>query len=138
MNFLINVIMKKLHVKVLLMAGIIAFSANVLADPVTTPTEEKKVELGNDNDNGINNETLQVPVIATLTNNVLNVQFTGTVPVATVSVTNNLTGATISQQSMTALQGSICTVPVTSGFYNVAITNQLSGESVSGNFEVEE
>lgn len=31
--------MKKLHVKALLMAGIIAFSANVLADPVTTPTE---------------------------------------------------------------------------------------------------
>ena len=91
----------------------------------------------NDDNTGIDDKTLQVPVTATLSNNVLNVQFTGTVPVATVSVTNNLTGATISQQSMTALQGSICTVPVTSGFYNVAITNQLSGESVSGEFEVE-
>lgn len=39
--------MKKLTVKALLMAGIIAFSANVFADPVTTPSEEKEIELGN-------------------------------------------------------------------------------------------
>ncbi len=34
--------MKKLTVKALLMAGIIAFSANIFADPVTTPSEEKE------------------------------------------------------------------------------------------------
>lgn len=131
--------MKKKTLKVLLMAGIVASTLNVFAenDP-TTELDQKVIELTNDDNTGIDDKTLQVPVTATLSNNVLNVQFTGTVPVATVSVTNNLTGATISQQSMTALQGSICTVPVTSGFYNVAITNQLSGESVSGEFEVEE
>ena len=130
--------MKKKTLKVLLMAGIVASTLNVFAenDP-TTELDQKVIQLTNDDNTGIDDKTLQVPVTATLSNNVLNVQFTGTVPVATVSVTNNLTGATISQQSMTALQGSICTVPVTSGFYNVAITNQLSGESVSGEFEVE-
>ena len=30
--------MKKLTIKALLMAGIIAFSANVFADPITTPS----------------------------------------------------------------------------------------------------
>ena len=127
----------KTFFKCMILAGIIPFASIVMAND-NTPKEEKVIALTNSNDVGVNEETLQVPATATLSNNVLNVQFTGTVPVATVSVTNNLTGATISQQSMTALQGSICTVPVTSGFYNVAITNQLSGESVSGNFEVEE
>lgn len=42
--------MKKQSVKALLMAGIIAFSTNVFADPITTPSEEKKIELGNDTD----------------------------------------------------------------------------------------
>lgn len=121
----------------MILAGIIPFASIVMAND-NTPKEEKVITLTNSNDVGVNEETLQVPVTATLTNNLLNVQFTGNVPAATVSVTNNLTGATISQQSMTALQGSICTVPVTSGFYNVAITNQLSGESVNGEFEVEE
>ena len=127
----------KTFFKCMILAGIIPFASIVMAND-NTPKEEKVIELTNDNDGGVDDKTLQVPATATLSNNVLNVQFTGTVPVATVSVTNNLTGATISQQSMTALQGSICTVPVTSGFYNVAITNQLSGESVSGNFEGEE
>ena len=127
----------KTFFKCMILAGIIPFASIVMAND-NTPKEEKVITLTNSNDVGVNEETLQVPVTATLTNNLLNVQFTGNVPAATVSVTNNLTGATISQQSMTALQGSICTVPVTSGFYNVAITNQLSGESVSGEFEVEE
>ena len=127
----------KTFLKCMILAGIIPFASIVMAND-NTPKEEKVITLTNSNDVDVNEETLQVPATATLSNNVLNVQFTGTVPVATVSVTNNLTGATISQQSMTALQGSICTVPVTSGFYNVAITNQLSGESVSGEFEVEE
>ena len=127
----------KTFFKCMILAGIIPFASIVMAND-NTPKEEKVITLTNSNDVGVNEETLQVPVTATLTNTLLNVQFTGNVPAATVSVTNNLTGATISQQSMTALQGSICTVPVTSGFYNVAITNQLSGESVSGEFEVEE
>ena len=126
----------KTFLKCMILAGIIPFASIVMAND-NTPKEEKVIALTNSNDVGVNEETLQVPATATLSNNVLNVQFTGTVPVATVSVTNSLTGATISQQSMTALQGSICTVPVTSGFYNVAITNQLSGESVSGEFVVE-
>ena len=132
--------MKKLTVKALLMAGIIAFSANIFADPVTTPSEEKEIELANDGNNIANEETLQVPVTATVNNGVVNVQFKGTVPHATVKVNNALTGGTVSQQSMTAVSGTICTVPVsglTMGTYTVSVTNNLNGQSVSGDFDVE-
>ena len=132
--------MKKLHVKALLMAGIIAFSGNMFADPTSTPVEEKNVELSNDGNNIAGENTLQVPVTATVNNQVLNVQFTGTVPHATVKVNNALTGGTVSQQSMTAVSGTVCTVPVsglTSGIYTVSVTNNMSGQSVSGEFDVE-
>lgn len=131
--------MKKLTVKALLMAGIIAFSVNVFADSTSTPTEEQKIELANDGVDSSNDKTLQVPVTATLSNEVLNVQFTGTVPHATVKVNNALTGGTVTQQSMTALQGTICTVPVAGldmGTYTVSVTNNLNGQSVSGDFQV--
>ena len=104
------------------------------------PDEEQVIVLTNKNHNGSNTETLQVPVTATVNNSVLNVQFTGNVPHATVSVQNALTGGTISQQSMSAMSGTICTVPVSglpTGFYTVSVTNNLSGESVSGEFEKE-
>ena len=131
--------MKKLTVKALLMAGIIAFSVNVFADSTSTPTEEQKIELANDGVDSSNDKTLQVPVTATLSNEVLNVQFTGTVPHATVKVNNALTGGTVTQQSMTALPGTICTVPVAGlnmGTYTVSVTNNLNGQSVSGDFQV--
>lgn len=131
--------MKKLTVKALLMAGIIAFSINVFADPVSTPTEEKKIELGNDGNNIANDKTLLVPVIATVNNQVLNVQFTGTVPHATVRVNNALTGATVGQQSMSATAGTVSMIPVsglTMGTYTVSVTNNVNGQSVSGDFEV--
>ena len=131
--------MKKQTVKALLMAGIIAFSVNVFADSTSTPTEEQKIELANDGVDTGNDKTLQVPVTATVNNQVLNVQFTGTVPHATVKVNNALTGGTVTQQSMTALQGTICTVPVAGldmGTYTVSVTNNVSGESVSGDFQV--
>ena len=131
--------MKKQTVKALLMAGIIAFSVNVFADSTSTPTEEQKIELANDGVDSSNDKTLQVPVTATLSNEVLNVQFTGTVPHATVKVNNALTGGTVTQQSMTALQGTICTVPVAGldmGTYTVSVTNNLNGQSVSGDFQV--
>lgn len=131
--------MKKLTVKALLMAGIIAFSANIFADPVSTPTEEKKIELGNDGNNIANDKTLLVPVIATVNNQVLNVQFTGTVPHATVRVNNALTGATVGQQSMSATAGTVSMIPVsglTMGTYTVSVTNNVNGQSVSGDFEV--
>lgn len=132
--------MKKSKVKALLMAGIILLSANTFAGNGLTQAEEQEVELSNDNDNGTNSETLQVPVTATVNKSVLNVQFTGNVPMATVSVNNSLTGTTVSQKSMTALSGSFCTVPVaglSQGTYTVSVTNNVSGESVSGDFEVE-
>ena len=130
--------MKKLTIKALLMAGIIAFSANVFADPVTTPSEEKKIELANDTDNGISDETLQVPVTATLNNGVVNVQFTGNVPMATVKVNNALTGATVSQQTISATAGTISTIPVAGlSWGSITVTNNVSGASVSGDFNAE-
>ena len=129
--------MKKLTVKALLMAGIIAFSANIFADPVTTPSEEKEIELANNTDNGISDNTLLVPVTATLKNGVVNVQFTGTVPHATVRVNNALTGATVGQQSLSATAGTISMIPV-SGLTmgTITVTNNVNGQSVSGDFNV--
>ena len=130
--------MKKLTIKALLMAGIIAFSANVFADPITTPLEEKEIELSNNTDNGISDETLQVPVTATLNNGVVNVQFTGNVPMATVKANNALTGATVSQQTISATAGTISTIPVAGlSWGSITVTNNVSGASVSGNFNVE-
>lgn len=126
-------------VKSLLLASILPFSSfTVVNDDDTTPTEEKQIVLTNKNDADSGDNTLQVPVTATLSNNVLNVQFTGTVPVATVSVSNALTGAAVAQQSMTAISGSLCRVPVSSGTYVLNVTNEQSGESVSGVVDVEE
>ena len=124
--------------KCMMLASIIPFSSIMVANN-NTPEEEKVIALTNDNDGGVNNETLQVPVTATVNNQVLNVQFTGTVPHATVKVNNALTGGTVTQQSMTALQGTICTVPVAGldmGTYTVSVTNNLNGQSVSGDFQV--
>ena len=135
--------MKKSNlIKVMMLAGILPLSAAVSGndDNVINPTQEQVIELTNDGNDIINTETLQVPVTATVNNSVLNVQFTGTVPHATVKVNNALTGGTVSQQSMTAISGTICTVPVsglTSGIYTVSVTNNLNGQSVSGDFDVE-
>ena len=131
--------MKKQTLKVLLLAGIVSLSANVFADDDLTQTEEKKVELANDNGSGLDTETLQVPVTATVSNNLLNVHFTGNIPTATISVQNALTGATVNRQTMTGVQGVTFSVPV-SGLTmgTVTVTNEQSGESVSGDFEVEE
>ena len=130
----------KTFIKSLMLAGIIPFCAFANNDNDRTPEEEKVINLTNNNGNGVDENVLQVPVTATLTPNVLNVQFTGNVPHATVSVQNALTGGTVSQQSMSAMSGTICTVPVSglsTGFYTVSVTNNLSGESVSGEFEKE-
>ena len=131
--------MKKQTLKVLLLAGIVSLSANVFADDDLTQTEEKKVELANDNGSGLDTETLQVPVTATVSNNLLNVHFTGNIPTATVSVQNALTGAIVNRQTLTGVQGVTFSVPV-SGLTmgTVTVTNEQSGESVSGEFEVEE
>ena len=131
--------MKKQTLKVLLLAGIVSLSANVFADDDLTQTEEKKVELANDNGSGLDTETLQVPVTATVSNNLLNVHFTGNIPTATISVQNALTGATVNRQTLTGVQGVTFSVPV-SGLTmgTVTVTNEQSGESVSGDFEVEE
>ena len=134
--------MRKTHfVKSLMLASILPFCSFMMPETDnTTPKEEQQIVLTNDIDNGVDTETLQVPVTATVNNSVLNVQFTGNVPHATVSVQNALTGGTVSQQSMSAMSGTICTVPVSglsTGFYTVSVTNNLSGESVSGEFEKE-
>ena len=134
--------MRKTHfVKSLMLASILPFCSFMMPETDnTTPKEEQQIVLTNDIDNGVDTETLQVPVTATVNNSVLNVHFTGNVPHATVSVQNALTGGTVSQQSMSAMSGTICTVPVSglsTGFYTVSVTNNLSGESVSGEFEKE-
>ena len=134
--------MRKTHfVKSLMLASILPFCSFMMPETDnTTPKEEQQIVLTNDIDNGVDTETLQVPVTATVNNSVLNVHFTGNVPHATVKVNNALTGGTVSQQSMSAMSGTICTVPVSglpTGFYTVSVTNNLSGESVSGEFEKE-
>ena len=124
--------------KCMALASILPASTMMIAND-DVPDEEKVIALTNDSDHGSDDKTLQVPVTATLSNEVLNVQFTGTVPHATVKVNNALTGGTVTQQSMTALQGTICTVPVAGlnmGTYTVSVTNNASGESVSGDFQV--
>ena len=134
--------MKKSNlIKVMVLAGILPLSVAVNGndDNVTNPTQEQVIELTNDGNNIANDNTLKVPVTATVNNQVLNVQFTGTVPHATVKVNNALTGGTVTQQSMTALPGTICTVPVAGlnmGTYTVSVTNNLNGQSVSGDFEI--
>jgi len=123
---------------ILLLTGIIATSLNVFADnDPTIGMDEKVINLSNDNGNNANNETLQVPVTATVSNNLLNVHFTGNIPTATISVQNALTGATVNRQTMTGVQGVTFSVPV-SGLTmgTVTVTNEQSGESVSGDFEV--
>ena len=131
--------MSKKIFKILFLAGIIVTSLNVFAnnDP-TIGMDEKVINLTNDNGNNANNETLQVPVTATVNNGVVNVQFTGNVPMATVTVNNALTGTTVSQQTMSATAGSVSMIPV-SGLTmgTITVTNNLNGASVSGNFNVE-
>ena len=129
----------KTFFKCIMLAGILPFGAIMVAND-NAPDEEKVIALTNDNDGGVDEQTLQVPVTATLSNNLLNVHFTGNVPHATISVQNALTGGTVSQQSMTAVSGTVCTVPVsglTMGTYTVSVTNNLNGQSVSGEFDVE-
>ena len=124
--------------KCMALASILPASTMMIAND-DVPDEEKVIALTNDSNGGMDDATLQVPVTATLSNEVLNVQFTGTVPHATVKVNNALTGGTVTQQSMTALPGTICTVPVVGldmGTYTVSVTNNASGESVSGDFQV--
>ena len=133
--------MKKRFFKVLLLVGIAVSSLNVLADEPTTGIDQTVIEMTNDNDNEINEETLSVPVTATVNNSLLNVKFNGTVSLATVSVSNTLTGATINSQSLPAVSGIICKLPVSGlspGTYPVSVTNEESGESVSGEVDVEE
>ena len=128
----------KTLIKCMALASIIPASTMMIAND-DVPDEEKVIALTNKTNNASNEATLQVPVTATVNNQVLNVQFTGTVPHATVKVNNALTGGTVTQQSMTALPGTICTVPVTGlnmGTYTVSVTNNLNGQSVSGDFQV--
>ena len=121
----------------MLMASIIPFSSIVMAND-NTPEEEKVITLTNKTNNVTNTETLQVPVTATVNNGVVNVQFTGNVPMATVTVNNALTGTTVSQQTMSATAGTVSMIPV-SGITmgTITVTNNLNGASVSGNFNVE-
>ena len=129
---------KASFVKVMMLACILPLSA-FMEDNLTNPTQEQVIDLTNDNENLSNNETLQVPVTATVSNNLLNVHFTGNIPTATISVQNALTGATVNRQTLTGVQGVTFSVPV-SGLTmgTVTVTNEQSGESVSGDFEVEE
>ncbi len=102
----------KSFVKGLLFASILPFCSFAAVD--NDDSNQEEIQFINSNNTIIDgeNETLQVPVTATVNNQVLNVQFTGTVPVATVKVNNALTGTTVSQQTLTAVQGVTCTIPV--------------------------
>ena len=128
----------KSFVKGLLFASVLPFCSFMMPDNGnTTPKEEQTIVLTNGNNFGVDNETLQVPVTATLNNGVVNVQFTGSVPHATVRVNNALTGATVGQQSMSATAGTVSMIPV-SGLTmgTITVTNNVNGASVSGDFTV--
>ena len=126
----------KTLIKCMALASIIPASTMMIAND-DVPDEEKVIALTNDSNHGINEETLQVPVTATLNNGVVNVQFTGSVPHATVRVNNALTGATVGQQSLSATAGTVSMIPV-SGLTmgTITVTNNVNGQSVSGDFEV--
>ena len=127
----------KTLIKCMALASIIPASTMMIAND-DVPDEEKVIALTNDSNHGINEETLQVPVTATVNNGVVNVQFTGNVPMATVTVNNALTGTTVSQQTMSATAGSVSMIPV-SGITmgTITVTNNMNGASVSGSFNVE-
>ena len=82
----------KTFFKCIMLASILPFGSIMIAND-DTPKEEKVIALTNSSDHGSDTETLQVPVTATLSNNLLNVHFTGNIPTATISVQNALTGA---------------------------------------------
>lgn len=125
-------------VKSLLVASILPFCSFIVDDnDGITPKETQTIVLTNDIDNGVDEETLQVPATATLTGNRLNVNFTGAIPLATVAVTNPAKGITTST-SIPTVTGVSLTIPVSLGTNIVTVTNEQSGESVSGEFEVEE
>ena len=125
-------------IKCMMLASIIPFGSMMMMANDNTPEEEKVITLTNKTNNVTNTETLQVPVTATVNNGVVNVQFTGNVPMATVTVNNALTGTTVSQQTMSATAGTVSMIPV-SGITmgTITVTNNLNGASVSGNFNVE-
>ena len=124
-------------IKCMVLASIIPASTMMIAND-NTPKEEKVIALTNKTNNGTDNETLQVPVTATVNNGVVNVQFTGNVPMATVTVNNALTGTTVSQQTISATAGTVSTIPVAGlSWGTVTVTNNVSGASVSGNFNAE-
>ena len=127
---------RKTFFKSLMLASILPFCAFANGENDRTSEEEQLIVLSNSTING-DEQTLQVPVTATVSNNLLNVHFTGNIPTATISVQNALTGATVNRQTMTGVQGVTFSVPV-SGLTmgTVTVTNEQSGESVSGDFEV--
>ena len=123
-------------IKCMVLASIIPASTMMIAND-NVPDEEKVIVLTNGNNGNVDDNTLQVPVNATVNNGVVNVQFTGNVPMATVTVNNALTGTTVSQQTMSATAGTVSMIPV-SGLTmgTITVTNNLNGASVSGNFNV--
>ena len=127
----------KTLIKCMVLASIIPASTIMIAND-NTPKEEKVIVLTNNGDYGSDDKTLQVPVSATVNNGVVNVQFTGNVPMATVTVNNALTGTTVSQQTMSATAGTVSTIPVAGlSWGTVTVTNNVSGASVSGDFNAE-
>lgn len=121
----------------MMLAGIMTFPSVLVADD-NTPEEEKVIILTGQNNNASDEATHQVPVTATLSNGVLNIQFVRTIPKATISVSNNLTGA-VTSQTLNANFGTICTIPVAGiSMGTLYVTDKTSGESVSGEFETEE
>ena len=106
-------------------------------DDLTSERENQSVELTNIETGNANSETLKVPVTANVSGNVLNVRFTGTVPLASVSVTNTSMGTSVNQ-SLSAPTGTTLSVPVVSGSYVVSVYNNSNGQGVSGGFIVNE
>lgn len=134
--------MQKMKAKKLLMcmvlASIIPFNSIVVAND-DTPKDENMIVLTGQNDNKTDGKRSIVPVTATICNQVLSVQFLDNMPVATVTIQNAQTGSTVHYESLSATPGTVCSISLSElpwGSYTLLVTNEQSGESVSGNFNV--
>lgn len=122
----------------MVMASIIPFNSIVVAND-NTPEEENVTVLMGQNDNKTDGKRSIIPITATICNQVLCVQFLEYMPVATVTVQNVQTGSTVHYESISATPETTCYISLselTWGTYILSVTNELNGQSVSGDFEV--
>jgi hypothetical protein len=122
----------------MVMASIIPFNSIVVAND-DTPKDDNMIVLTNDSNHGSDGKRSIIPITATICNQVLCVQFLEYMPVATVTVQNVQTGSTVHYESISATPETACYISLselTWGTYILSVTNELNGQSVSGEFSI--